>query len=282
MLKRIAVIAAAIALCTSAPVGAQVESYPPDTSSLTLNAPACNPGSISGTVFGVLPGSTATITAQLPGGAGESLLRGDRQHDRDRRQRIHCAVRDGDFARRFGTATVAATGTSAVGDPFTLQAQLELVPCAELPIDWIRSLPLDPFRPGAHRGRRRIRGRGGASAPSASVLRSAHYSRSAIVFQEPSDGAAQTLAEVYRRLVPEVPGGGRTVGEAVRQVAGARRPEPRVSCHSQERLELVEEFEQAVGAPGSDVVRLAGTHGGRCLRGRQVGGDDIVDVGEVP
>ena len=43
MLKRIAVIAAAV-LCTSAPAGAQVESYPPDTSSLRLNAPPATPG----------------------------------------------------------------------------------------------------------------------------------------------------------------------------------------------------------------------------------------------
>jgi hypothetical protein len=145
MLKRIAVIATAIALCTSAPVGAQVESYPPDTSSLTLNAPACNLGSISGTVFGVLPGSTVTITAQLPAGAGATLPL----------QEIGSTTATGgsDFTApfeiaistaRFGTATVAATGSSAVGDPFTLQGQLQLVPCPELPragsdaLPWIR------------------------------------------------------------------------------------------------------------------------------------------------
>jgi hypothetical protein len=139
MLNRIAVIAAAIALCTSAPVGAQVESYPPDTSSLTLNAPACNPGSISGTVFGVLPASTATITAQLPGGVGEigsTTVTGGSEFTAPFEMAISRAL--------FGTATVAATGTSAVGDPFTLQALLELVPCAELPstgseaFPWIR------------------------------------------------------------------------------------------------------------------------------------------------
>ena len=145
MLKRIAVIATAIALCTSAPAGAQNESYPPDTSSLTLNAPACNLGSISGTIFGVLPGSTVTITAQLPGGVGATLplqeigsttVTGGSEFTAPFEMAISSA--------RFGTATVAATGTSAVGDPFTLQALLELVPCPELPpagsdaFPWIR------------------------------------------------------------------------------------------------------------------------------------------------
>ena len=141
MLKRIAVIATAIALCTSAPVGAQVESYPPDTSSLTLNAPACNAGSISGTVFGVLPGSTVTITAQLPGGVGASLIGSTTvTGGSDFTAPFEMAIP----SARFGTATVAATGSSAVGDPFTLQGQLQLVPCPELPragseaLPWIR------------------------------------------------------------------------------------------------------------------------------------------------
>jgi hypothetical protein len=142
MLKRIAVIAAAIALCTSAPVGAQDESYPPDTSSLTLNALACNLGSISGTVLGVLPDSTVTITAQLPAGAGRSLLL----------QEIGSTTATGgsDFTAPFeiaiplsqlGTAMVTATGTSAVGDPFTLQGQLQLVPCPELPTTGSETFP---------------------------------------------------------------------------------------------------------------------------------------------
>ena len=144
MLNRIAVIAAAIALCTSAPVGAQVESYPPDTSSLTLNAPACNPGSLSGTVFGVLPGSTATITAQLPGGAGESLPEEIGSTTVTGGSEFTAAFEMAISRARFGTATVVATGISAVGDPFTLQAQLELVRCSELPpagseaLPWIR------------------------------------------------------------------------------------------------------------------------------------------------
>ena len=145
MLNRIAVIAAAIALCTSAPVGAQVESYPPDTSSLTLNALACNLGSISGTVFGVLPGSTVTITAQLPGGVGATLPLQEIGSTSGTGGSDFTAPFEMAISRaRFGTATIVATGNSAVGDPFTLQARLELVPCAELPstgseaFPWIR------------------------------------------------------------------------------------------------------------------------------------------------
>ena len=74
MLKRIAVIATAIALCTSVPVGAQVESYPPDyVVPYVERSRLQRRVHLARMVFGVLPGSTVTITAQLPGGVGATL-----------------------------------------------------------------------------------------------------------------------------------------------------------------------------------------------------------------
>src|SRR5207253_642478 len=77
-------------------------------------------------------------------------------------------------------------------------------------------------------------------------------------------------------------GGGGDVGEAVADVAGPGSGVLRVDVDAEDGAEFVEQLEQGGAAAPADVVGLAGAGLGRGGGGGQVGGHDVVDVGEAP